>query len=92
MIFSLVLWLHVLCAIIALGATLGIDSRLLALAGGFTANFAVILVTTSPVNVLPWSTGYFSIRDMAKAGLVFAPFVAFAVALVFTVLAPIIGL
>ena len=78
--------------IIALGATLGIDSRLLALAGGFTANFAVILVTTSPVNVLPWSTGYFSIRDMAKAGLVFAPFVAFAVALVFTVLAPIIGL
>jgi sodium-dependent dicarboxylate transporter 2/3/5 len=78
--------------IIALGATLGIDSRLLALAGGFTANFAVILVTTSPVNVLPWSTGYFSIRDMAKAGLVFAPFVALAVALVFTVLAPAIGL
>jgi sodium-dependent dicarboxylate transporter 2/3/5 len=78
--------------IIALGVTLGIDSRLLALAGGFTANFAVILVTTSPVNVLPWSTGYFSIRDMAKAGLVFAPFVALAVALVFTVFAPAIGL
>ena len=78
--------------IIALGATLGIDSRLLALAGGFTANFAVILVTTSPVNVLPWSTGYFSIRDMAKAGLVFAPFVALAVALVFTILAPLVGL
>ncbi len=78
--------------LIALGASLGIDSRLLALAGGFASNFAVILVTTSPVNVLPWSTGYFSIKDMAKAGLVFAPFIALALAAVFSVLAPVVGL
>ncbi|HEY9053220.1 MAG TPA: SLC13 family permease, partial [Rectinemataceae bacterium] len=78
--------------LIALGATLGIDSRLLALAGGFASNFAVILVTTSPVNVLPWSTGYFSIKDMAKAGLVFAPLIALALAAVFSLLSPVVGL
>lgn len=78
--------------VIALGATLGIDARLLALAGGFAANLAVILVTTSPVNVLPWTTGYFSVRDMARAGLVFAPFAALAIALVFSLLSPAIGL
>ncbi len=77
--------------IIALGTTLGIDSTQLAFAGGIVANFAVILVTTSPVNILPWSTGFFTLKDMAKAGLLFAPFIALAVASVFTFLAPLAG-
>lgn len=77
--------------IIALGSTLGIDSTPLAFAGGIVANFAVILVTTSPVNILPWSTGFFTLKDMAKAGVVFAPFIALAVATVFTVLGPLAG-
>ena len=77
--------------VIALGATIGIDARLLALAGGFASNFAVILVTTSPVNVLPWSTGYFSVKDMARAGLLFAPFAAIAVAGVFSVVGSVMG-
>jgi sodium-dependent dicarboxylate transporter 2/3/5 len=58
--------------VLALGVTAGIDPRLPALAAALTANLAVILVTTSPVNVLPWSTGYFSISDLARTGLLFA--------------------
>jgi sodium-dependent dicarboxylate transporter 2/3/5 len=74
--------------VLALGATIGIDARLPALAAALTANLAVILVTTSPVNVLPWSTGYFSIADMAKTGLVFAPFAALALAAILSLLGP----
>ncbi|MBW2123342.1 MAG: anion:sodium symporter, partial [Deltaproteobacteria bacterium] len=28
-----------------------------------------ILVTETPTNVIPYTSGYFSIRDMAKAGI-----------------------
>ena len=78
--------------VLSLGPALGIDVRLSALAAGLTANLAVILVTTSPVNVLPWSTGYFSIRDMAKAGLVFAPVAALVIAAVLSVVGRWYGL
>ncbi|MEI6875498.1 MAG: DASS family sodium-coupled anion symporter [Spirochaetota bacterium] len=77
--------------ILALAPSLGVTTPGLALAAGFAANLAVILVTTSPVNIVPYSTGYFTIADMAKAGLVFAPFAALVIALVFRFLGPLLG-
>lgn len=58
--------------VLALGTGLGLDSRAMALAAALASNLAFILVTTSPVNVIPYAAGYFSIRDMAKAGIVLA--------------------
>ena len=55
---------------IALSGQLGIDSTILAVPAGITASLAFILVTSTPTNVIPYSSGYFSILDMAKAGLV----------------------
>ena len=78
--------------VLALGPALGLDMRLAALAAGFTANLAVLLVTTSPVNVLPWTTGYFSIKDMAVAGLAFAPAAALIIAAVLSLVGPLYGL
>ena len=54
---------------IALSREIGADVRLLAIPAGITASLAFILVTSTPTNVLPYSAGYFSIRDMAKAGI-----------------------
>jgi sodium-dependent dicarboxylate transporter 2/3/5 len=78
--------------VLALGPSLGEGATGLALAAGFAANLAVILVTTSPVNVIPYSTGYFKISDMAKAGAVFAPIAALILALVFRVVGGMRGL
>ncbi|MDX9959632.1 MAG: SLC13 family permease [Clostridia bacterium] len=78
--------------VLSLGPALGIDVRLAALGAGLTANLAVILVTTSPVNVLPWSTGYFSIKDMAIAGLAFAPVAALVIAAVLSIVGGCYGL
>jgi sodium-dependent dicarboxylate transporter 2/3/5 len=78
--------------VLALGPALGLDMRLAALAAGFTANLAVLLVTTSPVNVLPWTTGFFSIKDMAVAGLALAPAAAVIIAAVLSLVGPLYGL
>ncbi len=55
--------------IIGLGKALNMDVTAITLAAGLTSSLAFILVTTTPTNVIPFNTGYFSIKDMAKAGL-----------------------
>ena len=54
---------------IALGQDLGIDPWTIAAPAAFTSSLAFILVTESPTNVIPYAAGYFSIRDMAKVGV-----------------------
>lgn len=55
--------------LIALAQNLNIDPILLGIPAGITASLAFILVTSTPTNVIPYSAGYFSIGDMAKAGV-----------------------
>ena len=55
--------------LIELAASLDMDAWSLAGPAAFTSSLAFILVTESPTNVVPYSSGYFSIRDMAKAGV-----------------------
>ncbi|PKL06676.1 MAG: hypothetical protein CVV53_03100 [Spirochaetae bacterium HGW-Spirochaetae-9] len=55
--------------IIGLGKALNMDVTAITLAAGLTSSLAFILVTTTPTNVIPFNAGYFSIKDMAKAGL-----------------------
>ena len=55
--------------VIALAQDLNIDVWTVAAPAAFTSTLAFILVTESPTNVLPYSAGYFSIRDMAKVGI-----------------------
>ena len=55
--------------LIALAKNLGLDPVLMAIPAGITSSLAFILVTSTPTNVIPYSSGYFSISDMVKAGL-----------------------
>ena len=54
---------------IALSKQLGINATVLAIPAGITASLSFILVTSAPANVILYASGYFSIKDMAKAGL-----------------------
>lgn len=56
--------------LIALAGQLDLDPALVAIPAGITASLAFILVTSTPTNVIPHSSGYFSVADMAKAGVV----------------------
>jgi len=55
--------------LLALALDLRLDPWTIAAPAAFTSTLAFILVTESPTNVLPYSAGYFSIRDMAKIGI-----------------------
>lgn len=55
---------------IALAESLGINPLAMTLPAALTSSLAFILVTSTPTNVIPYSAGYFSIKDMAKAGVV----------------------
>jgi sodium-dependent dicarboxylate transporter 2/3/5 len=53
---------------IALAGSIGIDPLTIAIPAALTTSMAFILVTSSPTNVIPYSAGYFSIKDMAWTG------------------------
>lgn len=55
---------------IALSTQLGLSPLGIVIPAAMTLNIAFILVTSTPTSVIPYSTGYFSIADMAKAGVV----------------------
>ncbi len=54
---------------IALSGILGIDTLSIAIPAALTTSMAFSLVTSSPTNVIPYSAGYFTIKDMAVAGV-----------------------
>ncbi len=55
---------------IALGESVNVSVLRLALPAAITSSLGLILVTSAPTNVIPYSAGYFSIADMAKAGVI----------------------
>lgn len=55
---------------ITLSVALGIDTLSITVPAALTTSMAFILVTSTPTNVIPYTAGYFSIRDMAVSGVV----------------------
>ncbi|MTI95960.1 MAG: SLC13/DASS family transporter [Firmicutes bacterium] len=54
--------------VIALSLELGLNPWLVAGPAAIATSLAFILVTSSPTNVIPYSAGYFTIKDFARAG------------------------
>jgi len=55
--------------LVALAADLHLDPWATVAPAAFTSSLAFILVSEGPTTIIPYSSGYFSIRDMAKAGI-----------------------
>ncbi len=55
--------------LVALSRDLGLDTWAIVAPAAFTSSLAFILVTEGPTTLIPYAAGYFSIRDMAKAGI-----------------------
>ena len=77
--------------LLALALDVGLDAWTIAAPAAFTSTLAFILVTESPTNVLPYSAGYFSIRDMARVGIWMTIVAAFAITLSVTVVGALTG-
>lgn len=59
----------VLPLIVTLALDLGMNPWVIAGPAGIATSMAFIMVTSSPTNVIPYSSGYFSIKDFAKVGI-----------------------
>jgi solute carrier family 13 (sodium-dependent dicarboxylate transporter), member 2/3/5 len=55
--------------VIALSVRMGLDPWMLAGPVAIATSLAFLLVTSSPTNVIPYASGYFSIKDFARAGI-----------------------
>jgi len=66
--------------LVALALDLGVDVWAIAAPAAFTSSLAFILVSEGPTTIIPYSAGYFSIREMAKAGIWMTLFAAVCVA------------
>ena len=78
--------------LIALANTLDLNPILLAIPADMTSSLAFILVTSTPTNVIPYARGYFSIGDMAKAGLCMTLFSSAAVTVSIAIFGSLLGL
>lgn len=77
---------------IALALSLGLDPLGVTMPAAITASLAFILVTSTPTNVIPYTAGYFSIKDMAKAGVVLTMISSVIVAATLFVIGKMTGL
>jgi len=58
----------------------------------FTMSLGFILVTETPTNVIPYTSGYFSIKDFGKAGIIMQIAAAICVMIVIAVVGSVTGL
>jgi sodium-dependent dicarboxylate transporter 2/3/5 len=61
---------------IAMSAALGVSPWFLAIPAAFSACTAFILVPETPTSIIPYSAGFFSLKDMAGIGIVMTLVVA----------------
>ena len=66
--------------LVALARDLGLDPWTIVAPAAFTSSLAFILVSEGPTTIIPYSSGYFSIKDMAKAGILMTVAAAVCVA------------
>ena len=67
--------------LVALARDLGLDVWTVVAPAAFASSLAFILVSEGPTTIIPYSSGYFSIKDMAKAGVVVTVLAAACVAM-----------
>ena len=78
--------------VIALAQNFGINPAILVLPAGITSSMAIIMVTSSPTNVIPFSAGYFTIGDMAKAGIIISIIASVLISVVMFTVGSVTGL
>jgi sodium-dependent dicarboxylate transporter 2/3/5 len=78
--------------LITLANDLGLDAWFLVAPAAFTASMGIILLTQSPTNIIPYTSGYFSVKDFALSGIVMTVIMIVLLTLVISVIGPLMGI
>jgi sodium-dependent dicarboxylate transporter 2/3/5 len=77
--------------LITLAADLGIDPWFLVAPAAFTSSLGVILLTQSPTNIIPFSPGYFTVKDFAVSGIALTFVMIFVLTAAISIIGPLVG-
>jgi len=78
--------------LITLAKDLNLDPWMLAAPAALSASLGLILITQTPTNVIPYSTGYFTVRDFAKSGVVMSVGIVIILTAVIAIVGSITGM
>jgi solute carrier family 13 (sodium-dependent dicarboxylate transporter), member 2/3/5 len=78
--------------LITLAADLGLDAWFLVAPAAFTASLGIILLTQSPTNIIPYTSGYFSVKDFALSGIVMTVVMIILLTAVISIVGPLMGI
>ncbi|HPJ93342.1 MAG TPA: DASS family sodium-coupled anion symporter [Deltaproteobacteria bacterium] len=78
--------------LISLALSFGIHPWILVAPAAFTSSLGIILITQTPTNILPYTSGFFTLGDFAKAGIVMSVIMTLIIAAVIAVIGPLSGI
>jgi len=78
--------------LISLAQSFGVDPWILVGPAAFTSSLGIILVTQTPTNIIPYTSGYFSIRDFARVGVVMSLVISVVLTFVIAFVGPATGM
>lgn len=58
----------------------------------FTSSLGIILVTQTPTNVIPYTSGFFTIKDFARSGVVMSVIMSVVITVIIALLGPLTGM
>jgi sodium-dependent dicarboxylate transporter 2/3/5 len=78
--------------LISLALSFDIHPWILVAPAAFTSSLGIILVTQTPTNIIPYTSGYFTLIDFAKAGILMSIVIAIVITAVIAILGPLTGI
>ena len=78
--------------LITLATDLGISPWMLVAPAAFTSSLGMVIITQSPTNVIPYSYGFFTVRDFLKSGVIMSVIVIVLLTLVISLVGPLTGM
>ena len=78
--------------LINLARDLGISPWMLVAPAALASSLGMVLITQAPTNIIPYSAGYFTVRDFMKSGLIMSVLVILILTFVISVIGPLTGM
>jgi hypothetical protein len=78
--------------LISLALSFGIHPWILVAPAAFTSSLGIILITQTTTNIISYTSGYFSLIDFAKAGVLMSIIIAILITTVIAIIGPLTGI
>ena len=78
--------------LISLALSFRIHPWILVAPAAFASSLGIILITQTPTNIIPYTSGYFSLVDFAKAGILMSAIIAILITAVIAIIGPLTGI